>query len=1091
MGGSAVRALFIVVLAFALLAIVPPARAEPRPGPAPAFVPFAPNVRVNSGGSGYNHQVEPSMAINSAGRIFVGWKEAITATGGGQRVGFSYSTDGGATWAPNVLMPLAILAHQSDIWMTVTPSDRVFATRIEYQDTSSSGGISVSNTTDGVSWGTTWFYDDAPNFADKESAAHDAAGNLYWVWNTDSNTEELAFARSDDGGRTWTPKLLVNDQTATLGGIVQVAPSGAVYATWWNWNTNDIWFDRSIDGGRTWGTDIRVNRVQGTAWQTANWVIPLPAMVVAPDGTIYISWQDHATGNDDIVVARSTNGGTTWSDPVRVNDDAGTARQWMPDLAVDPWGGLHVAWEDDRTPGYHNIYYANSTNGGVTFGPNVLVSTMPTPSTYIRPGDYFAIEAASDGTVDVVWTDGRDADLNIYFASLPPDPRHLLDTVPPGLTLTIDGNPVTAPYRFSCPAGTPHTIGAPSPQVIGGSRYTYASWTDGGPQTHPISCSDSLRAYTAFFTAEHQVTVDTTPPGLSVAIDGFPLTAPRTYWWAAGSTHTLGTLSPQTQGTTRYAYLSWSDGGAQNHSVTVTAPRTVFASFATEYQVTVDTMPPTLNVTVDGVVGTAPRTYWWTQGSTHALDAPSPQGDASAQYTFTSWSDAGAQSHVVIASGPGTFTANFGTDYAVTVLTVPNGLEVRVDGTLFATPYVFWCGAGTTHTITATDPITPPESRITFQSWSDGGVQSHTILCSGPASYTATYLVEYLILLSSTPPGLELTADGSPSTGFWCVAGSVRAIGAMSPQGGPDTRYVFASWSDGGAPDHAIACSGARTLSATFGTEHRVTIDTSPPGLEIQVDGTTLTAPQAFWWPEGSSHPLDLTSPQGDSFVRHVFASWSDGGAQAHDMNATAPDSLVAQFGTQYHLGVATPRGTPACSVGDCWYDAGATATATVSPGTIDGGPGVRYVHGGWSGDASGGYPTVTVAMDGPRNVTADWRTEFLLTIVSPHGTPVGAGWYTAGTAAPVSIDAEVTENGTTYRFAGWTGGATGTDPSVTVTMDGPTTLTAAWGVVPPPAQGSPVLLWVGVLVLAVLILLAAFLVRRRRKDEDETPPPK
>src|SRR2546426_6612015 len=104
-------------------------------------------------------------------------------------------------------MPLAVLPHQSDPWLSVPPSDRVFFTRIEYDNPGVPGGIAVTNTTDGVTWGTTYYYDDSPNFADKESAANDAAGNLYWVWNTDSATrQDLAFTRSNNGGAARAPQ---------------------------------------------------------------------------------------------------------------------------------------------------------------------------------------------------------------------------------------------------------------------------------------------------------------------------------------------------------------------------------------------------------------------------------------------------------------------------------------------------------------------------------------------------------------------------------------------------------------------------------------------------------------------------------------------------------------------------------------------------------------------------------------------------------------------------------------------------------------------------------------------------------------------
>src|SRR6058998_1639235 len=109
----------VAVLAAALL---PSVRGEERGPPAGLDAPFSPNVRVNTGNSPYLYQVEPTMAINSQGRIFVGWKEAFTHNGPGQRVSFSYSTDGGATWAPDVLMPLRTYRFQSDPWLTAAPN---------------------------------------------------------------------------------------------------------------------------------------------------------------------------------------------------------------------------------------------------------------------------------------------------------------------------------------------------------------------------------------------------------------------------------------------------------------------------------------------------------------------------------------------------------------------------------------------------------------------------------------------------------------------------------------------------------------------------------------------------------------------------------------------------------------------------------------------------------------------------------------------------------------------------------------------------------------------------------------------------------
>lgn len=785
MGAQAVRFIGALFGVAAILAVLPLAALadDGAPTPAPlAFVPFSPNIRVNTGNPTYEFQVEPTMKVNSQGRVFVGWKEAFTRDGGGQRVSFSYSADGGATWAPNVMMNLTVTTRQSDPWLSITGDDRVFFTRLEFNSAGTVSGLAVSNTTDGVAWSPARFYSDSPMFADKETAAHDAAGNLYWAWNTDnmmSGAQDIVVTRSDDGGQTWTPEAHVPDPgDGVLGAFVDVHPNGAVLLTWWSYFTDDIWFDRSFDGGGTWGADVRVNDVPGSAgWTGSGWILPLPAMAVAPNGTVYVVWPDFRDGNHDIRFARSVDGGATWSASVRVNDDATTAEQWMPDLALDPFGGVHVAWMDDRD-GAHNVYYANSTDGGATWGPNVRVTDAPTPLLYTRPGDYLAIESDRLGNVYVAWTDGRWVDLDIYFARLDRTFPYQIDTAPPGLTVEVDGIPRTAPYILSCLQGSVHTVGAPSPQGTTGTRYT-------------------------------------------------------------------------------------------------------------------------------------------------------------------------------------------------------------------------------------------------FQSWSDGGAQSHDISCDGPG-----------------------------------------------------------------------------TSVASFGTEHAITLDTSPTGLLVTVDGSPSATPQTFWWVADSPHDVGAPSPQGDGATRHVFASWSDGMPQNHSVVATGPVTLVASFGTQYRLAVASAHGAAACGVPDCWYDAGALGTFSVTPPTVDGPPGTRYVFSGWTGDYAGQGPSGSVPMDAPKSVSASWTTQHRLTVTSPFGSPTGAGWYDAGVAANVTMDETVVvSNGTRYRFAGWIGDAAGTDATLVVPMDAPKSVVAVWEVVPPSSpQAFPWWALLAALAVAFLVLFL-FLWRRRKREPEEVaqapvPPP-
>lgn len=88
----------------------------------------------------------------------------------------------------------------------------------------------------------------------------------------------------------------------------------------------------------------------------------------------------------DIVVQRSTDGGVTWTSPLAIDDDPPEmyATGFYPQLNVAPNGRIDVAWQDDReTSDFNfNVRYTYSTDGGLTWAPNIRVSDMPVNFNY-------------------------------------------------------------------------------------------------------------------------------------------------------------------------------------------------------------------------------------------------------------------------------------------------------------------------------------------------------------------------------------------------------------------------------------------------------------------------------------------------------------------------------------------------------------------------------------------------------------------------------------------------------------------------------------------------------------------------------------
>jgi hypothetical protein len=82
---------------------------------------------------------------------------------------------------------------------------------------------------------------------------------------------------------------------------------------------------------------------------------------------------------------------------------------------------------------------------------------------------------------------------------LPRTVQVTLASNPAGLSLRLDGQPVTAPTTFTSVVGIVRTIGAATPQAVGGTSYEFVSWSDGGAASHTVSTPTANTTYTATY----------------------------------------------------------------------------------------------------------------------------------------------------------------------------------------------------------------------------------------------------------------------------------------------------------------------------------------------------------------------------------------------------------------------------------------------------------------------------------------------------------------------------------------------------------------------------------------------------------------
>jgi hypothetical protein len=289
----------------------------------------------------------------------------------------------------------------------------------------------------------------AGNFTDKpwmevdlnSPSASPCSGNVYFA---DTNFHgalggsPVVFSRSTDGGETWSSPRTISSGGPSgaqynQGADIAVAANGTIYVAFASFNTqgqDTINFVKSTDCGQHWTQPLIVNTINapqapGVAMRTPTFAFL--ATDTTDSNLVYAVYQS-LNGDYDIYAQRSTNGGTSWSSPVQVNDDPGARHQIFPTIEVSNHT-LHVAWYDFRnsvTPDNEalDVYYACTNCNGASWPtfdtPERVTNVSHNPEcllfgggTAAFHGDYIELDAFWNGAnniVHVAWADNRNVD---------------------------------------------------------------------------------------------------------------------------------------------------------------------------------------------------------------------------------------------------------------------------------------------------------------------------------------------------------------------------------------------------------------------------------------------------------------------------------------------------------------------------------------------------------------------------------------------------------------------------------------------------------------------------------------------------------
>jgi hypothetical protein len=376
--------------------------------------------------------------------------------------GIYWTTNAGASWTgSDNPSPYFGTGNSGDPAAVIGPNGYFY---MGYIRNAGGQGVSVS-TNNGLTWSSyiagndpSGIYDLLDKnhlWVDKKSGSP-YVNRVYDAWTHfvagNASENQVVINYSSNNGVNWSSFVDLSSSLSpgshAQGVNINTGPNGEVYATFAvydNWGTgvygeDAIGFAKSTDGGVTW-TKTRVYSaanfgIRGNLKTTNIRVSSFPSMTVdrsggSRNGYIYICWPQKGVtpaGTDpDIVMIRSTNGGTSWSTPVRVNSDAlnNGKDQYYPWCTVDQaTGQLHIVFYDNRltTSDSSGVWMASSNDGGVTFD-NYKVSDAnfkPKPIANLADGyqgDYIGI-AAANGKAYPFWADDRTGNYQAWITQV-------------------------------------------------------------------------------------------------------------------------------------------------------------------------------------------------------------------------------------------------------------------------------------------------------------------------------------------------------------------------------------------------------------------------------------------------------------------------------------------------------------------------------------------------------------------------------------------------------------------------------------------------------------------------------------------------
>jgi len=228
-------------------------------------------------------------------------------------------------------------------------------------------------------------------------------GRVWVVWHSTRNqTGNIDLYYRTYNGSAWSneTQLTTHPNTDGLPSIIQTKDA-TIWVVWTsNRNGNyDIFYKTSSNNGASWSSETQLTTDTNDDKD--------PTILQAADGKLWVVWQTHRTGNDDLFYKTSSDNGASWSSENQLTTDTNDDRH--PSIMQASNGTVWVVWSSFRINNNFDLFFTTTKDNGLSWSAQAQLTTDTGPDTFP------SLMQAKDGNIWVAWETDRNIQDDIYY----------------------------------------------------------------------------------------------------------------------------------------------------------------------------------------------------------------------------------------------------------------------------------------------------------------------------------------------------------------------------------------------------------------------------------------------------------------------------------------------------------------------------------------------------------------------------------------------------------------------------------------------------------------------------------------------------